>query len=91
MACGLRVIRTPSRGFEDQIIDEANGFRIPFNDATVLASKISDLLDETVQRKMGLDAPTHSQKVRQSKNDIGHRGRCTIRKSTSFPQLFMFK
>jgi glycosyltransferase involved in cell wall biosynthesis len=52
MACGLPVIRTPSGGFEDQIVEGKNGFAIPFNDAAALTARIGDLLDASVRRRM---------------------------------------
>lgn len=62
MACGLPVIRTPSGGFEDQIVEGVNGFGIPFNDVAALAAKIAALFDESVRHRMGLAALEHSKK-----------------------------
>ena len=62
MACGLPVIRTPSGGFEDQIIDGVNGFGVPFNDDAALATKIVELFDLSVRQRMGAAALEHSKK-----------------------------
>jgi glycosyltransferase involved in cell wall biosynthesis len=43
MACGCVPIRTPSGGYQDQIIDGENGYIIPFNDSQFLAGRILEL------------------------------------------------
>jgi glycosyltransferase involved in cell wall biosynthesis len=67
MACGLPVIRTPSGGFEDQIIEGVNGFGVPFNDETALTAKIAALFDEAVRHKMGAAALQHSRQFESRK------------------------
>lgn len=45
MACGCVAIRTPSGGWQDQIIDGENGFIVSFNDSQALADRIAELTD----------------------------------------------
>ncbi len=52
MSCGAVPIRTPSGGWEDQIIEGETGFVIPFDDALALASRIHDLADHDRRLKM---------------------------------------
>ncbi len=52
MSCGAVPIRTPSGGWEDQIIEGETGFVVPFNDAGALAARIHDLADRDRRLKM---------------------------------------
>ena len=52
MSCGCVPIRTPSGGWQDQIIDGDNGFLIPFNDPQALADRIAELSDPDLLARM---------------------------------------
>jgi glycosyltransferase involved in cell wall biosynthesis len=52
MSCGCVPIRTPSGGWEDQIVDRVNGYVIPFNDAAALAGRIAALADPVERAAM---------------------------------------
>jgi glycosyltransferase involved in cell wall biosynthesis len=52
MSCGCVPIRTPSGGWDDQIVDRENGFVIPFNDPAALADRIAILSDASVRAPM---------------------------------------
>jgi glycosyltransferase involved in cell wall biosynthesis len=45
MSCGCVPIRTPSGGWQDQIVHGENGFIMPFNDSNALADYILQLCD----------------------------------------------
>ncbi len=45
MCCGAVPIRSPSGGWQDQVIDGDNGFVVPFNDAPAVAARIVELSD----------------------------------------------
>ena len=45
MCCGAVVIRTPSGGWQDQVIENVTGHVVPFNDAPALARAITDIAD----------------------------------------------
>lgn len=53
MCCGAIVIRTPSGGWQDQVIEGTTGFLVPFNDPEALAAAIeryADRLDRPSMR-----------------------------------------
>ncbi len=52
MSCGCVPIRTPSGGWDDQIVDGENGFVIPFNDAAALADRLAQLVDRERRARM---------------------------------------
>jgi glycosyltransferase involved in cell wall biosynthesis len=62
MACGAVPIRTPSGGWEDQIIEGETGFVIPFDDAAALAARIYELADENRRLKMRDSSIAHAHK-----------------------------
>lgn len=45
MCCGAIVIRTPSGGWQDQVMEGKTGFLVPFNDPAALASAIEVVAD----------------------------------------------
>ena len=58
MSCGAVPIRTPSGGWDDQIVDGVNGFMIPFNDPQALADRIARLADADLRASMRESAMT---------------------------------
>jgi len=60
MACGAVPIRTPSGGWEDQIIDGETGFVVPFDDSEALAARIQDLTDQDRRLRMRDAAIAHA-------------------------------
>lgn len=50
MLCGLPVIRTPTAGVSDQIIEGETGYSTPFDDADALANRIAELIANPQQR-----------------------------------------
>ncbi len=67
MACGLPVIRTPSGGFEDQIVEGVTGYGVPFNDPVALAERIASLIDSAARRRIGVAARKHALRFSQKK------------------------
>ena len=61
MACGVVPIRTPSGGYRDQIVDDVDGFIVPFEDAAALADRIETLGDAGRRASMGLSAAASAQ------------------------------
>ncbi len=62
MNCGCVPIRTPSGGWQDQIVDGTTGFIIPFNDPQALADRILELSDQARRATMGENAARHAMK-----------------------------
>ena len=60
MSCGCVPIRTPSGGSEDQIVDDVNGFLIPFNDPQALADRIAALSEPSVKARMRENALSYA-------------------------------
>jgi glycosyltransferase involved in cell wall biosynthesis len=56
MSCGCVPVRTPSGGWDDQIVDGSNGFVVPFNDAEALALRLGELSDVSRRSKMRAEA-----------------------------------
>jgi glycosyltransferase involved in cell wall biosynthesis len=52
MSCGCVPIRTPSGGWQDQIVNGSNGFVVPFNDPPALAARILCLSDPSRRAAM---------------------------------------
>ena len=51
MLSGLAILRTPTSGCYDQVIENTNGFIFPFHDHRALAEKIELLLNEPIKLK----------------------------------------
>jgi glycosyltransferase involved in cell wall biosynthesis len=45
MCCGAIVIRTPSGGWQDQVVEGKTGYMVPFNDPAALAVAIETFID----------------------------------------------
>jgi glycosyltransferase involved in cell wall biosynthesis len=57
MCCGAIVIRTPSSGWQDQVIEGRTGYVIPFNDPAALAGaieRVADSPDRAAMRKAAI-------------------------------------
>jgi glycosyltransferase involved in cell wall biosynthesis len=52
MSTGLPVVRTPSGGCKDQVIEGITGFTVPFNDAEALTDRIEKLWDRDLRSRM---------------------------------------
>jgi glycosyltransferase involved in cell wall biosynthesis len=52
MSTGLPVVRTPSGGADDQIIEGVTGFIVPFNDHDALTDRIEALWDKDLRSRM---------------------------------------
>lgn len=61
MNCGCVPIRTPSGGWQDQIVDGETGFIVPFNDPQALADRITNLADPARRSTMRQAAIDHAQ------------------------------
>ncbi|HXE51484.1 MAG TPA: glycosyltransferase, partial [Tepidisphaeraceae bacterium] len=54
MLCGLVPLRTPAAGAADQIVDQTNGFIVPFGDHRFLADRLQTLFTQPeLRKKMG--------------------------------------
>jgi len=60
MRCGCVPVRTPSGGWQDQIVDGVNGFVVPFDDAPALAERIATLADRERRETMRGRAIAHA-------------------------------
>ncbi len=60
MCCGAIVIRTPSGGWQDQVIEGVTGYRMPFNDAPALAAAIVAIADQPDRSVMREAAIAHA-------------------------------
>jgi glycosyltransferase involved in cell wall biosynthesis len=56
MCCGAIVIRTPSGGWQDQVIEGETGFMVPFDDPAALATAIEKVLDAPDRATMRANA-----------------------------------
>ena len=56
MLSGLAILRTPTSGCYDQVIENQNGFIFPFNDHQTLAEKIDFILDNPAKLASMQDA-----------------------------------
>ena len=57
MCCGTIAIRTPSGGWQDQVIEGKTGYMVPFNDAPALAAaieKVAAAPDRTAMRECAI-------------------------------------
>ena len=52
MCCGAIVIRTPSGGWQDQVVENVTGHVVPFNDAPALARAIAAVADRPDRHAM---------------------------------------
>ena len=52
MCCGAIVIRTPSSGWEEQVIEGTTGYVVPFDDPEALADAIEAVVDRPDRRSM---------------------------------------
>lgn len=55
MCCGAIVIRTPSGGWQEQVIEGRTGYLVPFNDAPALAAAIETVADRPDRAAMRED------------------------------------
>ncbi len=60
MCCGAIVIRTPSGGWQDQVVEGVTGFVVPFNDAPALATAIARVADSPDRGAMREAAIAHA-------------------------------
>jgi glycosyltransferase involved in cell wall biosynthesis len=58
MCCGAIVIRTPSSGWQEQVVEGKTGYMIPFEDPVALARAIEKVVDSSCRVAMRL-AATH--------------------------------
>jgi glycosyltransferase involved in cell wall biosynthesis len=47
MCCGSIVIRTPTSGWQDQVVEAKTGYVVPFNDPAALATAIGKVVDSS--------------------------------------------
>jgi glycosyltransferase involved in cell wall biosynthesis len=52
MCCGGIVIRTPTSGWQDQVVEGKTGYVVPFNDPGALAAAIEKVADEPARSTM---------------------------------------
>lgn len=60
MCCGAIVIRTPSGGWQDQVVEGVTGHMVPFNDADALALAIATVFDNPARAAMREAAIAHA-------------------------------
>jgi glycosyltransferase involved in cell wall biosynthesis len=60
MCCGAIVIRTPSGGWQDQVVEGKTGYVVPFNDAVALARAIEKVNDSANRDDMRAEAMHHA-------------------------------
>ena len=60
MCCGAVAVRTPSGGWQDQVVENVTGYVVPFNDAPALARAIASVADQPDRETMREAAIKHA-------------------------------